>query len=153
MKAVGKTGLPDDVFQYVLKTGHNIGALENQLFQDIKVKFPESARMCGGQDAAELLGNLIRLSGAKRGFEIGVYCGYSSLVMANALPKDGKLYALDCEEGKPFTSFGETYWEKGGVKDLIELNHDGAVNYLNKLVENKDNHGTYDFAFVDADKT
>ena len=45
--------------------------------------------MLGGQDSAELLANLIRISGAKKGFEIGVFTGYSTMTMAMALPDDG----------------------------------------------------------------
>ena len=60
--------------------------------------------MLGGQDAAEFLANLIRVSGAKRGFEIGVFTGYSTLTMAMALPEDGMIYAIDLN--KEYTDLG-----------------------------------------------
>ena len=71
--------------------------------------------MLGGPDAAELLANLIRISGAKKGIEIGVFTGYSTLTMAKALPEDGIIYGLDIED----TDLGRKYWKKEGVSDKI----------------------------------
>ena len=47
------------------------------------------ALMLGGPDGAELLANLIRVSKAKKGIEVGVFTGYTTLTMAQALPEDG----------------------------------------------------------------
>ena len=84
--------------------------------------------MLGGSDGAEFLANLIKASGAKRGFEIGVFTGYSTLTMAMALPEDGEIIAIDIN--KEFTDLGEEHWEKSQVENKINLVMSNAVSYL-----------------------
>eukprot|EP00345_Euplotes_harpa_P005782 CAMPEP_0168327086 /NCGR_PEP_ID=MMETSP0213-20121227/5693_1 /TAXON_ID=151035 /ORGANISM="Euplotes harpa, Strain FSP1.4" /LENGTH=177 /DNA_ID=CAMNT_0008329933 /DNA_START=153 /DNA_END=686 /DNA_ORIENTATION=+ len=102
-------------------------------------------------DQAELMKILVQISGAKKGIEVGVFTGYSSLCMAEGLPEDGKLYCLDVSE--EWTDIGKKYWELAGVQDKIELILAPAVETLDKFIEDEDNLGTFDFAFIDADKT
>ena len=65
--------------------------------------------MLGGKDIAQLLANNILMSNAKRGFEIGVFTGYTTLTMAKVLPEGGKIIAFD--PSKEFTDLGRKYWE------------------------------------------
>ena len=66
--------------------------------------------MLGGSDGAELLANLIRVSNSKRGFEIGVFTGYSTLTMAMALPDDGEIIAIDINND--YANLGKEHWER-----------------------------------------
>ena len=93
---------------------------------------------------------MIRVSGAKRGFEIGVFTGYSTMTMAMALPEDGMIYAIDIS--KEFTDLGQEFWKKSQVENKIQLVLTNAVSYLEELCEDEDNLESFDFAFVDADK-
>ena len=106
--------------------------------------------MLTAQDQAELMKIMVQISGAKKGIEIGVFTGYSALCMAEGLPENGKLYALDINEG--WTNIGKKYWEEAGVADKIELILAPGIETLDKFLEDEENVGTFDFAFVDADK-
>jgi predicted O-methyltransferase YrrM len=93
---------------------------------------------------------LIRLLGARRCIEIGVYTGYSSLCTALALPEDGYLLACDVDEN--WTAVARRYWAQAGVAHRIELKLAPALDTLDaELTAGR--AGSYDFAFIDADKS
>lgn len=127
-----------------------INDLQLALIEETYKLFPEQSTMIGGKDVACLLGNLISLSHAKQGFEIGVFTGYSTLAMALALPDDGKIIAFDVS--KEFTDVGRKYWAQAQVSQKIDLRLMNAIAGLDELIEDEKNHGTFDFAFIDADK-
>ena len=56
--------------------------------------------MMSSPDSAQFLGNLIRISGAKRAIEVGVFTGYGTLAMALALPDDDTIVACDVDGKK-----------------------------------------------------
>ena len=142
--------------KYVNKKGLRLSLTHKQLISETKQKFPKRAIMLGGKDTAFLMANLIKIQnqggtkGNTKGFEIGVFTGFSTLVMAEALPEDGKIIALDIN--KEYTDLAQKYWQKAKVANKIELSLGSAVEHLTKLTEDKSEVGTYDFAFVDADK-
>lgn len=103
-----------------------------------------------GPDQGAFMQLLVKLLGAKRCVEIGVFTGYSALSVALALPADGTIDACDVSE--EFTSKARSYWEEGGVAAKIRLHLAPAIDTLEGLVK-EDLAGTYDFAFIDADKT
>jgi caffeoyl-CoA O-methyltransferase len=100
-------------------------------------------------EQGQLFDILIRLTGARRALEIGVFTGYSSLATALALPEDGMLVACDISE--EFTAIARRYWELAGVQHKIELHIGPAIHTLDRLIANGCS-GTFDFAFIDADK-
>ncbi len=81
---------------------------------------------------------------------MGVFTGYTSLCFAEALPKDGKLIAIDVSE--EFTSIAHKHWEEAGVDKIIELRLEGGLKVLNELKSESSNLNSFDFAYVDADK-
>ena len=92
---------------------------------------------------------LVKLMGAKRCIEVGVFTGYSSLCVALALPQDGRLLACDVSE--EFTSVARRYWKEAGVEAKIELKLAPAMETLDARLKVGE-AGTYDLAFIDADK-
>ena len=100
-----------------------------------------------GPDQAALMTLLARSVNARRAIEIGTFTGLSALAVAVALPVDGSL--LCCDINAEWTSIGRRYWERAGVSDRIELRIGPAAQTLGTLPEEP----TYEFAFVDADKT
>ena len=101
-------------------------------------------------DTGQFLQLLIQILGAKKVIEIGTYPGYSALVMALALPKDGKL--ITCDIDQEWTDVGKPYWQKAGVENNIDLQLRPAFETIEQLL--KDGQGeSFDFAFIDADKT
>ncbi len=87
--------------------------------------------------------------GARRTLELGVFTGYSSLAVALALPPDGKIVACDISE--EFTGVARRYWREAGVESKIDLRIGPALETLDKLLAAGE-AGTFDFAFIDADK-
>ena len=92
---------------------------------------------------------LIRLIGAKQTIEVGTFTGYSALVVAEALPSDGRVIA--CDISTKWTAIGRPYWERAGVADKIDLRLRSAVETLDELIADG-RTGDFDFAFIDADK-
>ena len=106
------------------------------------------AQMQIGADQGRFMQLMAHMVGAKKYVEIGVFTGYSSLVMALALPKDGRVLACDVSE--EYTSVARRYWQKAGVADKIDLHLAPALETLDRAI--KTEAGTYDIAFIDADK-
>lgn len=98
-------------------------------------------------DQGQLLQLLVELIGARKTLEIGVFTGYSSLAVALALPADGKIVACDVSE--EFTSIAKPFWREAGVEHKIDLRIAPALETLQSL---EPEAGTFDFAFIDADK-
>jgi predicted O-methyltransferase YrrM len=92
---------------------------------------------------------LVRLTGARRCLEVGVFTGYSSLVTALALPDDGRIVACDISE--EWTGIARRHWQQAGVAHRIDLRLAPAADTLDALLA-AGNEGSYDFAFIDADK-
>jgi predicted O-methyltransferase YrrM len=100
-------------------------------------------------EQGQFMSLLIKLMGASKALEIGVYTGYSSLCVGLALPPEGKLVACDVSE--EWTSVARRYWEEAGVTSKIELRLAPAIQTLDLLIKNG-RAGTFDFIFIDADK-
>ena len=101
-------------------------------------------------DQGQLMALLIQLMGARKILEIGTFAGYSALWMALALPADGTLITCDIEER--CREFAPHYWQTAGVADKVDLRIAPAIDTLNELL-GTGYAGTFDFAFIDADKT
>ena len=100
-------------------------------------------------EQGQFLGMLVRLMGARRALEVGVFTGLSSLHMALAMPPEGRLIA--CDVNSESTAIAQRYWREAGVEDKIELRLAPAIDTLDALLA-EGAAGSFDFAFVDADK-
>jgi predicted O-methyltransferase YrrM len=101
-------------------------------------------------EQGQFMAFLVKVAGVRRALEIGVFTGYSSLAVALALPPDGQLVACDVSED--YTAIARRYWEQAGVSQKIDLRIAPAIDTLNHLLAT-DQAGTFDFAFIDADKS
>lgn len=109
----------------------------------------EWARMQITPEVGAILATLAASTGARKAIEVGVFTGYSSISVARAMPADGKLIACDISE--KWTSIARRYWTEAGVAGKIELRLAPAIETLDKLIASGES-GTFDFAFIDADK-
>ena len=100
-------------------------------------------------EQGQFMSLLVELIGARRAIEVGVYTGYSSLSVALALPPDGWLLACDVSE--EYTRVARRYWQEAGVAEKVELQLAPALATLDDRLK-RGERGSYDFAFVDADK-
>ena len=100
-------------------------------------------------EQGSFLSFLVKLINAKHTLDIGVFTGYSSLVVALQLPQNG--YVTACDTNEEWTEIAQKYWKEAKVEDKIDLHIAPAVETLEKLISNG-NEGLYDFSFIDADK-
>lgn len=108
------------------------------------------AQMQIAPEQGQLMALLVQLLGAKKTLEVGVFTGYSALVVALALPADGRVIACDVSE--EYTAIARRYWEAAGVADKIDLRIGPAIDTLDQLLADGQAN-TFDFAFIDADKS
>jgi predicted O-methyltransferase YrrM len=103
-----------------------------------------------GADQGVLLAFLARLIGTRNAIEVGTFTGYSALCVAGALAAGGRLVCCDVSE--EWTAIARRYWAEAGVADRIELHLRPAHETLAQLLRDH-GAGSFDFAFIDADKT
>ncbi len=138
--------VPEAVARYVTETISRETPVQRELREET-AKLPD-AQMQIGPDQAAMFSLLVRAIGAKRALEIGSFTGYSGLAIASALPPDGKLVCCDVSE--EWTAIARRCWTKAGVMDRIDLRIGEAQKTLDTLVAER---ASFDFAFIDADKT
>lgn len=130
--------------------------------QDVSLREPEiltrlrletakrpHAAMQISPEQGQFMALLVETIGARRCLEVGVFTGYSSLVVALALPQDGKIIACDVSE--EYTSVARPFWAEAGIAHKIDLRIAPAIETLDRLLDGGQ-AGSFDFAFIDADK-
>ena len=100
-------------------------------------------------EQGSFLSFLVGVLNAKHTLDIGVFTGYSSLVVALQLPKNG--YVTACDTSIEWTNIAKKYWKMAEVENKIDLHIAPAIETLDKLIS-KGSVGLYDFSFIDADK-
>ena len=103
----------------------------------------DAPSMLSDQLVGTLLQCLIHASGAKRVLELGTFTGFSALMMAHALPDDGKLITCDINPRPQ----ARHYFGKTPHGRKIEIRVGPALETLKTL------DGPFDLVFIDADKT
>lgn len=144
----GRNRLIDSAaYSYMLETVHRDDEHLATLREET-AKLPEGSMQIS-PDQGQLMGLLCRAIGAERAIEVGVFTGYSALCVARALPANGTLVA--CDVSVEYTSVARRAWQRAGVADRIDLRIGPAADTLDSMLDSGE-AGTYDFAFVDADK-
>ncbi len=126
-------------FDHTSDEGELLRRLEKETYE--KLEIPQ---MTTGRIEARLLKLLARLVGARRILEIGTFAGYSALSMAEALPEEGTL--VTCEEDPVAIAFAQKYFSESPHGKKIKQMEGPALESIKKLT------GTFDMAFIDADK-
>jgi len=139
--------LSAELYQYLLKLGiREPGPLEKLRLETSKHEY---AKIMATPEESALFTMLLKLISAKKAIEIGVFTGYSTLAIALGLSDDGKVVALDITDEYP--KIGKPFWKEAKVDHKIDFRVGPAVDSLDKMLNNGEK-GTYDFAFIDADK-
>ena len=139
--------LNDQLYDYLLSNSLRETAIQKELRQETSTH--QWSNMQISPEQGQLLALLVKILGATKIIELGVFTGYSSLTMAMALPQDGKIIACDVSE--EYTNTAKCYWQKAGLEEKIELKLAPALETLQKLLE-QGAEASVDFMFIDAVK-
>ena len=140
-------GLNDNLRKYLLE----VSCRESKTLKDLReeTSLLKESQMQISPEQGSFLSILVNIIGAKKTLDIGVFTGYSSLVVASQLPFDGKVTA--CDTNIEWTDIARKYWKLAGVEKKINLILDPAKKTLDRLLTDGA-ESTYDFSFIDADK-
>lgn len=139
--------ISDQIYSYILENSLR----EDEILAELRERTQAlpNAGMQISADQGQFMSLLTKLIGAKNTLEVGVFTGYSSTVVAKALPEGGKITACDVSE--EYTSIAREFWARAGVSDKIDLHIGPATETLNRLLS-EGLAGQFDLAFIDADK-
>jgi predicted O-methyltransferase YrrM len=139
--------LNNSLYEYIL----SVSLREPEVLARLRAETLQQpmSMMLSAPEQGQFLALLAQLIGARKCLEVGVYTGYSTLWVALALPHDGSVLACDVSE--KWTAIARRYWEEAGVAERIDLQLAPALETLDRLLA-ADQAGSFDFAFIDADK-
>ena len=139
--------LDDALYDYLLETSLR----EPEVLRRLRAETGrmEKAQMQIAPEQGQFMALLVRLLGARRTIEVGVFTGYSTLAVACALPEDGRIVACDVSE--EWTAVARRYWHEAGVDHKVDLHLAPAAETLQAQLDAGKTEA-FDFAFIDADK-
>ncbi|KAM4132022.1 hypothetical protein ACJW30_01G219000 [Castanea mollissima] len=123
----------EDLYQYILET--SVYPRESEVLKELRAFYSTAP------DVGQLMAMLLKLVNARRTNELGVYTGYSLLLTALTIPEDGKVFI---DVNRETFEIGLPIIKKAGIADKIDFIESEALPH--------ENEGSFDFAFVDADK-
>ena len=140
-------GLNDNLRKYLL----DVSCRESKTLKDLRqeTSYLKESQMQISPEQGSFLSVLVNIINAKKTLDIGVFTGYSSLVVASQLPIGGMVTA--CDTNIEWTDIARKYWKLAGVEKKINLVLDPAKKTLDRLLTDGA-ESTYDFSFIDADK-
>lgn len=138
------TEITSDIYNYLL---NNFSA-EDKLLAELKKDASKQGipEICISAEQGRFLQFYLKSINAKYVLEIGSLAGYSAIVMARALPKDGKLIAVEINPKN--AEFIKLQAEKAGLSDVIEVINADAQCFVKEFKPGFE----LDFVFIDADK-
>ena len=144
-----KTILMDDqLLEYLRKNSLREPDVLREIREETQ-KLPNSGMQISPEQG-QLMSILVKLITARKIVEIGTFTGYSSTVMALAMPEDSQLIAFDIRE--EYTRTARVFWKKAGVDQQVKLILGDAKESLKHFLESG-GEASVDLAFIDADKT
>lgn len=140
--------VPARLYDYLLEQSLREPPILAQLRKET-AELPQ-AMMQIAPEQGQFMALLVQLMEARKTLDIGVFTGYSSLAVGLALPPGGRV--IGCDINDDWASIAKRYWALAGLSDRIELRLGPAIASLDKLIA-EGQAGSFDFAFIDADKT
>jgi len=139
------TLVPEEIEAYAMAHSSPLPPLLHELIGETKAEMGPLALMLSGQLEGLLLQALVASLEAKRVLEIGMFTGFSALMMAAALPDDGRL--ITCDVNPKAIAIAKRYFARSPHGKKIEVREGPARDTLKTLA------GPFDLVFIDADKT
>jgi predicted O-methyltransferase YrrM len=97
----------------------------------------------------KMLTLLARMGGTRKALEIGTLGGYSTICIARALPRDGRLVSIEYNE--KHAKVARANIARAGLADRVEVRAGVALDILPAIEAER--LGPFDFVFIDADKS
>ena len=126
-------------YEHTQYEGKFLQKLEAETYE--KLEIPQ---MLTGRLEGRFLRLMAKLIGARRIIEVGTFGGYSAISMAEALPDDGEL--VTCDIDPVAIAFARRFFAESEHGKKITLLEGPALESIKTL------SGTFDMAFIDADK-
>jgi caffeoyl-CoA O-methyltransferase len=139
-----KTSRDAAIGEYLIRHSRQDSVLERVAAQTAAMP---NSQMMSPPDEAALISMLARLVGARRALEVGTFTGYGAIAIARGLADGGRLTCL--ELSSDFAAIAQANLEAAGVADRVEIVVGPADESLRAMPEEP----TYDFVYLDADKT
>lgn len=96
----------------------------------------------------KLLYLLARVQGARNILEIGTLAGYSTIWLARAMPRYGRLVTMEVDANH--AAVARENIAKAGYGDVVDVRVGPAMDQLTEMARGKE--VPFDFVFIDADK-
>lgn len=133
----------EDVERYA----HDHTEPESDIFRRLREETyaeTDCPQMQVGRIEGQFLKMLVRLTGARRVLELGMFTGYSALMMAEGLPPDGHL--ITCDVNPEAEAIARRYFAESPHGNKIEVRMGPGLDTIATLA------GPIDMVFIDADK-
>lgn len=134
---------PLGIEDYAERHSKPLSAIYEKLWLETYSKTRNPKAMVGPLEGA-FLKMLVLLTGARRILEIGTFTGYSALLWAEALPRDGRV--ITCDINAETTKIARRYFSETPHGHKIEVKLGPARESLKRI------DGPFDICFIDADK-
>ena len=139
-----KAQVTQEVVDYLARHARQDAVLERVARETAEMP---RAEMATTPDEAALLTLLARLVGARRALEVGTFTGYGAISIARGLAAGGQLTCLELEER--YAAIARRNLEDAGVAERVKIIVGPALESLRAMPANP----TFDYVFIDADKT
>jgi caffeoyl-CoA O-methyltransferase len=137
------TLVPEAIEDYAAAHSEPLAPLFDELREETYAKMT-APNMQVGRLEGSFLKILIRLARARRVLELGMFTGYSALMMAEALPEDGEL--ITCDINPKAEEVARRYFARSPHGRKIQIRMGPALETIKTL------QGLLDLVFIDADK-
>jgi len=135
-----------DLLNYIYNHTHPLHHVQKDILTHNKT-LGDIQRMQISEIQGHFLQLIIKISNVKNCLEIGTFTGFSTLTMALALPKGGKIITLDHDE--KIVHVAKNFFKKGKLENKIETVISPALDTLKKFLQEGKK---FDLVFIDADK-
>jgi len=125
------------------------GARTDDVLDRVRAETAEmpAAQMQVTADQGALIELLVKLIGARDALEVGTFTGYSAICIARGLGENGRLTCLELDPQR--AAIARANLDEAGVGERVEI----LVGPAGESLEAMAAVASFDFAFIDADKT
>ena len=138
--------LTGDLLDYIYSHSQPLNPVQKEILEHNKT-LGNLQRMQISEIQGHFLQLIIKITNSKKCLEIGTFTGFSSLTMALALPKEGKIITLDHDH--EIIKVAKSFFKKSQLEKTITPIVGPALESLRQMLKNKE---IFDLIFIDADK-